>query len=324
MNDTTPAALNAADLQPAAFHAAAAALAPYSLRTPLLRLQGHDADVHLKLENLQAIGAYKVRSIGNALLNADPADLAGGVYTASSGNSGLALAWMARELGIPARVYASHGSPAAKLDAIRRQGAEVHLMEDDAWWQVIEQCGHPDDPGRYVDAVRDPLALAGNATIGLEIVEQLPDVETVILPFGGGGVACGTAAAIRALKPGTRIVVAESEAATPATAAFEAGEPVTVPMTSSFISGVGAPRVLDEMWPLIRELIDETRVVPVAAVAGAVRHLAKHNQVVAEGAGALPVAVALAESKGFGRTVCVVTGGNIDADVLAGILRGEL
>jgi threonine dehydratase len=321
MNETKPRAPTLAEIR-----AAARGLAPYVIRTPLLRLNGPDGggEIYLKLENLQAIGAYKVRPIGNALLDADQAALRAGVYTASSGNAGVALAWMARRLGITARVYAPAGSPAGKLDAIRKSGAEVHLLSDELWWRIIEDSAHPSDPGLYVDAVRNPCALAGNATIGLEILEQLADVETIIVPFGGGGVVCGIAAAIRELKPATRIIAAESAAATPATAAFRAGGPVTVPVAPSFISGVGAPRVLREMWPLITALVDDTLIAPVSEVAAAIRWLCQHNHVVAEGAGALSVAVALAAKGATGKTVCVVTGGNIDLDVLAGILQHRL
>ena len=222
---------------------AAAALSPYIIRTPLFKLKsgGRSSDIHLKLENLQAIGAFKGRPMGSALLNADSSALQKGVYTASPGNAGLGLAWMANELGMAATVYAPDTAPADKIAAIRRLGATVQLLSENAWWQIIVQGSHADDPGLYVDAVRDPAALAGNGTIGLEIVEQLPDVDTVIMPFGGGGLSCGIAAAIRALKPDTRIIVAESDAATPLTAALQAGKPVPIEMKPSFISGAGAP-----------------------------------------------------------------------------------
>jgi threonine dehydratase len=311
---------------PNKIHAAASLLAPHIIRTPLLRLNTPDStrEIYLKLENLQPIGAYKVRSIGNVMLSARANALRKGVYTASSGNAGLGLAWMAQKLGIQATVYAPESSPAAKLDAIRQFGAQVHLMGADQWWQVIQNRGHATDPGMYVDAVRDAAALAGNGTIGLEIAEQLPDVANIIVPFGGGGVACGISAAIRAVKPGTRIIVAESDAATPATAAFKVGRPVTVNMKPSFISGAGAPSVLEEMWPLVRELIDDTRVVPVAEVAAAIRYVCKYNHVIAEGAGAIPVAAALADRTLSGKIVCVVTGGNIDTEIIAKILLQQL
>jgi threonine dehydratase len=204
---------------------------------------------------------------------------------------------------------------------VRDFGASVQIIDGDEWWQIIESGGHPKDPGMYIDAVRSPAALAGNATIGLEIVEDLPDVDSVFVPFGGGGVACGISSAIRAVKPDTRIIVAESDAATPVTAAFEKGRPVTVAMQPSFISGAGAPSVLTEMWPLVSKSVDSTVVTPVSEVAAAVRLLFEKNQIVAEGAGAIPVAGALANRAGFGKIVCVITGGNIDPTVMAKILQ---
>ncbi len=305
--------------------AAASVLAPYIVRTPLIRLNAADGpnEVFLKLENLQPIGVFKVRSMGHAILTADRATLQNGVYTASSGNAGLGLAWIAEKLGLAATVYAPESAPGAKLDAVRKFGASVRLLDNDHWWRIIEAGGHPRDPGLYVDAVRSPAALAGNATIGLEIVEDLPDVDTVFVPFGGGGVACGIASAIRAINPDTRIIVAESDSSTPVTAALEAGQPVSVTMKPSFISGAGAPSVLREMWPLISELIDSTVVSPVPEVADAIRLLFERNHVVAEGAGALSVAAALSGGSVTGKTVCVITGGNIDPDVMAAILRQE-
>jgi len=321
MTDTSP-------LKPTlnAIRSAASLLSPHIIRTPLLRLNNADGqgEIYLKLENLQPIGAYKVRSMGNVMLSADEGALRHGVYTASSGNAGLGLAWMAQKLGIAARVYAPQNSPAAKLDVIRKFGAHIHLLSHDDWWRIIEKCGHPTDPGLYVDAVRDPAALAGNGTIGLEIIEQLPEVDRIIVPFGGGGIVCGIAAAVRAQKADIRIMIGESDAATPATAAFEHGRPVPVAVKPSFISGAGAPCVLKEMWPLIRTLVDETRVVTVAEVAAAIRFLCANNHVVAEGAGAISVAVALAAMPMSGKTVCVVSGGNIDPEVIAKILLRQL
>jgi len=305
---------------------AAEILAPYIIRSPLLQLKsgGRSSEILLKLENLQAIGAFKARPMGNVLLNADPAALQKGAYTASSGNAGLGLAWMANELELAATVYAPDTAPAGKLAAIGKLGAQIQFLTEDEWWKIIVNSGHPDDPGVYVDAVRDPSAMAGNGTIGLEIIEQAPDVDTVIIPFGGGGLSCGIAAAIRALRPDTRIIVAESDAATPLTSALQAGRPVTVEMKSSFISGAGASSVLSEMWPLVSELIDDTVVVPVASVANAIRSLFERDKVIAEGAGAIAVAAALADEHDFGKTVCVVSGGNIDTEVMASILRHEV
>jgi len=318
------AVLNAPTLNE--IRAAASLLAPHVIRTPLLRLNIDDGpnEIYLKLENLQPIGVFKVRSMGNAMLTATEHALRNGAYTASSGNAGLGLAWMAQQLGVAATVYAPRTGPAGKLEGVRNFGADVHLLGDDQWWKIIKNSGHPTDPGLYIDAVRSPAAMAGNGTIGLEIIEQLPDVDTVIVPFGGGGVACGVASAIRALKPDTRLMVSESDAAAPLTAAFKAGRPVPVAVKPSFISGAGAPSVLEEMWPLLSEFVDGTVVSPVTEVAAAVRLLIERNHVVAEGAGAIPVAGALAGKAGTGKTVCVITGGNIDREVMAKILRQQI
>lgn len=304
---------------------AAERLAPYIIRTPLLRLNLQDdpRPIYLKLENLQPIGAFKVRPVGNVLLRAAADEQPATVYTASSGNSGLALAWMARQVGLRARIYAPETAPAAKLDAIRALGAEIRILREPEWWQIIENRGHPEDAGLYIDAVRDSRAVAGIATLGLEIVEQLPEVETVIVPFGGGGALCGIASAVCALKPGTRIVAAESSAAQPLTAALREGRPVQVPTAPSFISGIGAPSVLVEMWPIIERLVHGTVVVSTDEVAEAIRLLFLRNRVVAEGAGAVSVAAALANGVAGGATVCVVTGGNIDPAVFCRILDGQ-
>lgn len=317
------AALNAPTLNE--IRAAARLLAPHIIRTPLLRLNRADGphEIYLKLENLQPIGVFKVRSMGNAMLTADKDEMRNGVYTASSGNAGLGLAWMAQRIGVMATIYAPDSGSAGKLAAARDLGAGIERLSDEQWWHIIENGGHPTDPGLYVDAVRSQSAMAGNGTIGLEIVEQLPDVDTIVVPFGGGGVACGIASAIRALKSDTRLVVAESNAATPVTAAFRKGEPVPVAVTPSFITGAGAPSVLQEMWPLVSEFVDDTVVVPVAEVAAAVRLLAERNHIVAEGAGAIPLAGALAGRTWTGKTVCVITGGNIDAEVMAKILQQD-
>jgi threonine dehydratase len=306
-------------------HAAAERIAPYIVRTPLLPLYTHGGphNVFLKLENLQPIGAFKVRCMANAMLTADKDALRHGVYTASSGNAGLGLAWMANKLGTPARVYVPDNAPQDKVEKMRRSGADIILMPLDDWWQVIIDGCHPAEAGLYVDAVRNPAAIAGNGTIGLEISEQLPDVDKVIVPFGGGGVVCGISAAIRALKPGVQIVVAESDAATPVSAAFQSGRPVTVAVKPSFISGAGAPSVLEEMWPLVSDLVDGTVVSSVAKIAEAVRLLFERNHVVAEGAGAIAVAGALSSDEEAGKTVCVVTGGNIDHETLSNILNQQ-
>ncbi|MEX2495426.1 MAG: pyridoxal-phosphate dependent enzyme [Woeseia sp.] len=304
---------------------AAARLKPYIVCTPLLRLYLHDRQnpLYLKLENLQPVGSFKVRPVANALLCAEPGALQKGVYTASSGNAGVAMAWTARQLGISATVYAPDNGPTAKLDAIRALGATVSLVSEDQWWEIVLNSGHAADPGYYVDGVRNRSAMAGNGTIGLEIARQLPDVDTVVVPFGGGGIVSGIGSAIAVLKPDARVVIAESEAAAPVAAAFRRGSPVRVAVSPSFISGAGAPAVLEDMWPLISRLVRRSVTVPVAEVANAVRLLFLHNRVVAEGAGAISVAAALSETSDTGKTVCVVTGGNIDQAAFCNILNRQ-
>lgn len=303
--------------------AAESRIAGLALRTPLVRLNDPDtpADIYLKLENLQPVGAFKIRSIGNILKSTRVEKLRGGVYTASSGNSGYALAWLARRLGIPATVYVPEFAPEGKCASIRRMGAEIKVLPYADWWDII--CNHTSagEQGLYIDAVCDPAAIAGNATIGLEILQDLPDVETVVVPFGGGGVSCGIASAIRVLKPDTRVLAAESEMSTPFSSALEAGQIVQVENKPSFISGIGASSVLAEMWPLTRRMLDGSVVSSLRDVADAIRILFDSNRVVAEGAGATALAGALSVDSG-GPIVCVISGGNIDRAHMITILEG--
>jgi threonine dehydratase len=185
-------------------------------------------------------------------------------------------------------------------------------------------CGFSGVEGVFIHPFNDPRVMAGNGTIGLEIVEDLPEVATILIPFGGGGLSCGIASAVRALKPGVRIYAAEPETAAPVAAAFAAGAPLEIAHQTSFIDGSGAPTVKPEMWPLVQRLLDGARVVPLAEVAAAVRLLLERNRVLAEGAGALPVAAALREPASSGPIVCIISGGNLDVAKLGAILRGEV
>lgn len=303
--------------------AAEARLSGLALRTPLVRLNYPDTstEIYLKLENLQPVGSFKIRSMGNILLSADPQKLHSGVYTASSGNSGFALAWLAQRMGIPATVYVPENAPAGKRALISRTGAQTKALPYADWWDII--CNHsaPGVQGLYIDAVCNPVAMAGNATIGLEILHDLPGVETIVVPFGGGGVSCGIAAAVGKLKPGTRVLAAECEMSTPFTSALAAGRAVAVENTRSFISGIGASTVLPEMWPLANRLLSGSVVSPLAAIADAIRILFECNRVVAEGAGATALAGALT-LQASGPVVCVITGGNIDKAHMMTILGG--
>jgi threonine dehydratase len=306
----------------AAVEAARERIEGLALRTPLVRLNVDDAPakIWLKLENLQPIGSFKIRGAGNAMRSLPPAELREGVYTASAGNMAQGVAWVARELGIPCTVIVPDHAPRAKLDAIERLGGQVIKVPFDEWWEVIVTHRYEGVDGRMVHPFGDPAVLAGNGTIGLEIVEDLPEVEVVVVPYGGGGLSCGIAAAVKAVRPEVRVYAAEVATAAPLAAAFEAGEPVTVEYTPSFVDGIGSTRVVDEVWPLARELVDGSLVVELEEVAEAVRLLAQRNRVVAEGAGAASVAAALAGDVLEGRVACIVSGGNIDAAKLAAIL----
>lgn len=305
--------------------AARARIAGSALRTPLVRLNvdGAPSEIWLKLENLQPIGSFKLRGASNAMGLQPLAALANGVYTASAGNMAQGVAWNARRLGVPCTVVVPEHAPQTKLAAIERFGATIVRIPFDAWWKVIVEHHHPGIEGMFIHPVSDRAVIAGNGTIGLEILEDLPDVTTVLVPYGGGGLSCGIASAIRPLRPGVKIFGCEVETATPLTTSLAAGGPRQVDYTPSFVDGIGAKGVLDEMWPLASRLLDGSCVVSLAEVAAAVKIMVERNRVVAEGAGAVPVAAALGPKAGAGKIVCVVSGGNIDGKKLAAILMGD-
>jgi len=297
-------------------------LAGISIRTPLVRLNADTGpiEIYLKLENLQPIGAFKIRGAGNAMAIAGPAALKEGVWTASAGNMAQGVAWNARRLGVPCSVVVPDHAPAAKLDALERLGARIVKVSFEEWWQIIVTHAHEGQDGVFVHPVSDPAVMAGNGTIGLELVEDLPDLDAVVVPYGGGGLSCGIASALRALKPEVPVYAAEVATAAPLAAAFEAGRPTEVEYVPSFVDGIGSTRVLDEMWPRVKELLTGSLVASLDDVAAAVRLLAVRNRVVAEGAGAAGVAAAQLGGAGPGKVVCIVSGGNIDAAKLASIL----
>ncbi len=300
-------------------------IAGSAIRTPLVRLNALDApaEIYLKLENLQPIGSFKIRGAANAIGHTPPEQLARGVYTASAGNMAQGVAWRARELGIRCTVIAPEHAPETKLAAIRRLGGEIVKVTFDEWWQIIVTHRYAGLDGLFVHPVSDTYVMAGNGTIGLEILEDLPDVDTVIIPYGGGGLSSGIAAAIRALKPDTKVVACEVETAAPLAASLAAGEPTEVSYTPSFVDGIGSKSVLVEMWPLVSRLLDGSVVMSLAEVAAALKLLVERNRVIAEGAGATPVAAALSGKAGSGKIVCVVSGGNIDLSKLCAILEND-
>jgi threonine dehydratase len=287
------------------------------LRTPLVRL---DDRIWLKLECLQPIGSFKLRGALSAVRAASSSELAGGVVTASAGNMAQGVAWAAREAGVRARIVAPEHAPRAKLDAVERLGGEVILVSHEAWWQAMVDRRYEGVDGLFVHPVEDEAVMAGNGTIGLEVVEDLPAFDAVVIPWGGGGLTTGIASAVKALRPDVRIVTAEPETAAPLAAAFAAGGPVEIDYRSSFVDGAGGRALLPTMWDRARGLVDEAVSVPLDDVAEAMRELVARARVVAEGAGALALAVARRRED---RCVCIVSGGNVDAAVLARVLTGE-
>jgi threonine dehydratase len=305
-----------------ALRSAARRIRGHALRTPLVRLHVDDApaEVWLKLENLQPIGSFKIRGAANAISQASAEQLERGVWTASAGNMAQGVGWMARALGIPFTVVVPDHAPETKLAAIRRLGGRIVPLPFDAWWRVIVERQHPDIEGFFVHPVCDPAVMAGNGTIALEILEDLPDVDAVVVPYGGGGLSCGIASGLRALAPRVKVHAAEVETSAALRGALDAGAPVDVPYTPSFVDGIGSRRVLDEMWPLARALLTDSLVVSLDQVAATILLLIERVHVVAEGAGAAPVAAALAGLADAGRIVCIVSGGNLDSSHLLTLL----
>ena len=294
------------------------------VRTPLVRLHVEDApaEIYLKLETLQPINSFKIRGATNAVMLAPPGDRAKGLVTASAGNMAQGIAWAARALGIPATIVVPDQAPEAKLSAIERLGGRVLKVPYDEWWNIIVTGRVDGVEGLFVHPAQDRAVMAGNGTIGVEILDDLPDPDAVVIPYGGGGLTGGIASAIKALRPRTRVITAEPETAAGMAAAFAAGQPADADYRPSFVDGAGGRRVLDSVWPLVQPLVDDALAIPVAEVAGAVRTLAERVRVIAEGAGALAPAAALSGRAGTGKVVCVVSGGNINLSKLTEILGG--
>ena len=296
-----------------------------AIRSPLVKLNGGPSglNIYLKLENLQPWGSFKLRAALNAIKNLDPESLGHGVLSASSGNFGQGLAFAAQRLGIAAALAVPEGAAQTKVNALIELGAKVIRLPFDQWWQVLTSRQCPGEHGVFVHPVAENAVLAGNATIGMEILEDLPDVDAVAVPFGGGGLICGIGSVMRRLRPGARMIVVESEAAQPAAAALRAGHPMTVPHRQSFVDGMGSSTVLNEMWPLLQRMADAAALVSFAQIADAVRMLAQRHHVIAEAAGAASLAAAITGQAGKGNIVCIISGGNMDAARLAAILNGQ-
>jgi threonine dehydratase len=295
-------------------------------RTPLIRFYGDDLqrEIYLKLENLQPIGSFKLRGACNAISTADRSLLNDGVYTASAGNMAQGVAWNARMMNIPCTVIVPDHAPQTKLDAITRLGAKFIKIPFNDWWQVLVTRKFEGMKGLFIHPVSDPAVIAGNGTIGLEILEDLPDVDTVIVPYGGGGLISGIATAIKTIKPGVKVFASEVETAAPFAPSLAAGEPVKVPYTPSFVDGMGSAGLLSEMWPLVSKLANGSIVLSLKQIADAIKLLIERTRVIAEGAGGSSFAAALTGKAGTGKIVCVISGGNIDAEKLIKILSGTM
>jgi threonine dehydratase len=295
-----------------------------AVRTPLIRLALDDApaEIYLKLETLQPIGSFKIRGALNAIRSVSAETRRNGLVTASAGNMAQGVAWAARELGLPARIVVPDTAPQAKLAAIERLNGHVIKVPYDDWWQAIVDSRADGVDGLFVHPVQDEAVMAGNGTIGLEILEDLPDPDAIVIPFGGGGLTTGIASAIRALRGRqTKVYAVEPATGAALSAALAAGAPADAEYQPSFVDGAGSRRVLDTMWPRVSKLVDGAFPIPIDEAAAAIRLLAERVHVIAEGAGALALAAALAGRAGSGKVVCVVSGGNIDFTKLADILE---
>jgi len=296
-----------------------------ALRTPLVPLPiDGDVEILLKLELLQPVNSFKIRGAGNAILQASDDDLRDGVLTASAGNMAQGVAYAARLRGVPATIVVPEHAPQTKIAAIERLGGTVIRVPYDEWWQVLVDGRYDGAGGLFVHPVDNPFVMAGNGTIGLELLEQCDDFDAVVVPYGGGGLLTGIASAVKAERPDVRFYAAEPETGAPVTATLAAGEPTAVDYTPSFVDGSGSRALIPGVWAHASGLIDGAFALPTAETAAAVRLLAERVRVIAEGAGALAVAAATGGRVGGARkVVCIVSGGNIDTAVLTRILAGE-
>jgi len=316
---------------------AAASIYDVAVRTPLVRLPLPDAisqriggsEIFLKLETLQPVGSFKIRGAWNAVRQLTREELRDGVWTVSAGNAAQGVALAARHAGTSCSVMVMDTAPQAKLDAIRRLGASIIPVSYDECWATAQSHSSPRMRGHFVHPFDDDRFIAGNATMGLEILEDLPDVDAVVASVGGGGLISGVASAIRALKPDVTIVAAEPETGAPLSVSLATGTPSRFDgWQPTFVDGAGAKSVLDTMWPLLLRLVDESIVVPLAEVKDAMRLVAERCHVIAEGAAACAVAAALRladarsgqGSRGRSRIVAVVSGGNIDLTKFAALV----
>lgn len=296
------------------------------VRTPLVRLNAPEVpvEIFLKLESLQPIGSFKIRGMANALAQADRVDLAEGVWTVSAGNAAQGLAWSALRLGVGCTVVVPESAPMAKLVAIDQLGASIIQVPFDEWLKIPARRSFDGLDGLFIHPFSDAAVMAGNGTIALEVVSDLPEAAAVLIPWGGGGLSCGIAAVLRELAPHMAVYACEFSPSAPLHASLVAGKPTTVPYAPSFVDGIGAPLVFPEMFELAQRVLDGSLVVSLDETRRVLKLLAERNHVISEGAGAVPVAAAMrGELTLSGAVVCIVSGGNIDVDKLTRILSED-
>ena len=296
-------------------------IAAVALRTPLVRFNADaPAEIYLKLENLQPIGSFKIRGAANVMARTPRERLERGVLTASAGNMAQGVAFCARRMGIGATIVAPETAPATKIGAVERMGGRVIKVPFAEWWRTFETRSYPGVEATFIHAFDDLDVMAGNGTIGLELLEDLAEVDAVVIPWGGGGLSCGIAAVLRARAPRVRIYAAEIESGAPLAASLAAGEPRTVEYKPSFVDGIGSKMVFPSMFERVGRLLDGSLVVTLAEAAQAMKLVAERNRVIVEGAAACAVAAALSGRAGSGKVVAIVSGGNIDLDKFAQVV----
>lgn len=285
-----------------------------AVRTPLVHVETPGpSQLYLKLETLQPIGSFKIRGAYNAVRQLSPAERAEGVWTVSAGNAAQGVALAAREMGARCSVLVMDTAPETKLQAIARLGATIVKAPYEECWRTVEEHRSDRMQGVLVHPFDDDHFISGNGTLALELLEDLPEVDTVIAPIGGGGLLAGIGCVMRALKPGVNVLAAEPETAAPLSASLASGRPEYFPgWRPSFVDGAGGRSVIPTMWPLLRAWVDGSIVVSLEEAARAMRFTAERARVIAEGAAACAVAAALRAGPEGGRIVAVVSGGNID------------
>jgi threonine dehydratase len=297
-----------------------------AIRTPLVRLNyDGPAEIYLKLENLQPIGAFKIRGAYNAVRLLPEKERRRGVWTVSAGNAAQGVALAARRAGVACKVLMIETAPAAKMEAVRRLGGEIVQASYDDCWKALGQRSHPAMDGAFVHPFEDDEFIAGNASAGLEIAEDLPDADAVVASFGGGGLSCGIAAGLKERGSKAKVFASEPETAAPLARSFQAGSPQKFPeWKATFVDGCGGKSVFPRMWDIAHHLLDGAIVCTLEEIRQAMQIVAERNHVIAEGAAACAVAAGLSGKCGSGKVVCVVSGGNIDLPVFAGLVTSGM